>query len=1074
MKIGRTSENDLVLHDHGVSRRHARITARDGRYFAEDVGSANGTQLNGQLLSGEKQLRDGDRITVGPVEFTFVWMPPEDDDDVTRPIRRALAPPNAKVSPQGVEQASLAEIEAAPTSFQQSMPAMARPASAPRPGMAVPAAKGGATPAMPMPAATPKRPSAPDLPAVSAPAPVAAAPARTPQGPVLGASAPGTAAPPKPPAGPPVLGAPSPAAAPVRAPVQGASAPGAATSPRPPAGPPGLGASAPGAATPPKTPSGPPALGASASAASGKVPAAPPVLGASASGAPARTPAGPPVLGPSVPGAGAPAKAPGGPPALSASTANKASGASASVRASGPGLAAVGASGPGRSSAPGTASEPAHITALELPAAGTPASTGAAHVAPPAPEKVAAPVPAKQNAVPNLPGVGAPALNRPSLGLGAARASAAPGARGGAASSPGLPLMTPPGLMAPPPPARPSVVPPPVDLAPVVPDEPEERTLMAISTVDSPVPAAAPPPVLPLPELDEPEERTLMAISTVDSPVSAAPPPVLPLLELDEPEERTLMAISTVDSPVPAAPPPVLPPPELDEPEERTLMAIPATPEAPPLEKALPPQDASPALLPPVMEEPEERTVLDLRPITPVRPLVAPPVRVVSAPSAISSSEPSTFVGQDDDLSSAPEETRASGTFTGQVAPGTAAPAVAPPPAWSPPVPPPSPEPVTFVGRERAAPAPTLEPGPLPGEPPLPAHAPAPNGEGGALQPVPADREDSFVQPVPNGPVTVVAKVEPSSAADKARRRRQLARSLQGQLVLFWQRQSLPKRIGFASLAAVVVLGVVTLLVALVSPTAIRLPGREPSKLGMEPVTDSFGLGEDVRWVHVDDKLFDFRFVSPTRAVAVLHYQASNIARDEVNLSLNGVSLGWVPPDTAQTAERELEQILPPSLLRRNANNQLLFDNALNPPGRDPWRIWNLRLEIIPVPEASPEQLILSAREAAKAGARFYELKDVGAENLFKAWREYRAAWITLEALDEKPELYEDVRERIAQISTELDHRCSQLMMQFQRAVQFRSRRDAVATLEDVRRRFPTAEHRCHNLAQEKAYEHEL
>nr|WP_255428436.1 FHA domain-containing protein [Corallococcus sp. AB038B] len=1026
VKIGRTSENDLVLHDHGVSRRHARITARDGRYFAADVGSANGTQLNGQPLAGEKQLRDGDRITVGPVEFTFVWMPPEDDDDVTRPIRRVLAPPHANVSPQGLGQASLAEIEAAPTSYQQSMPAMARPASPPRPGMAVPAAKGGATPAMPVPAATPKRPSAPDLPAVTAPAPGAAAQVRPPPGPALSASAPGAAAPPKPSAGPPVLGASSPASAAPARPAPGAPVQGAAVT---------------GAATPPRPPPGPPALGASASAASGKVPAAPPVLGPSAPGAtaPARTPAGPPVLGPAASGAGAPAKAPAGPPVLSAPAVNKAPGPSASVRASGPGLSAVGASGPGRSSALEAAPAPSHPTALEHPAAGVPASTATSSqgkAAASAPAEPAAP--AKRNGVANLPGVGAPALNRPSLGLGAARASAAPVSRGAAASAPGLPLMSPPGLMAPPPPARPSVVPPPVDLAPVVPDEPEERTLMAIPTADAP--AAALSPVLPLPELDEPEERTLMAISTVDSLVPAVvPPPVLSL-------------------------------PELDEPEERTLMAIPATPEAPPLEESAPPPAALPALPPPMMEEPEERTVLDLRPITPVSPLVAPPVRVASAPvPAPDSSEPSTFVGQDDDLYAAPEETRASGTFTGQVAPAP----VAPPPASSPPVPPPSPEPVTFVGRDRAAPAPTLDPGPLPGEFPL-APVPSADVEGDATQPVPADLEDSFVQPVPNGPVTVVAKVEPSSAADKARQRRQLGKSLQGRFILFWKRQSLPKRIAFASLAGVAVLCVVTLLVALAVPTAIRLPGSEPFKLGMEPVTDSFGLGDGVRWVHADDKLFDFRFVSPTRAVAVLHYQASSIARDEVNLSLNGVSLGWVPPDTAQTAERELEQILPPSLLRRNANNQILFDNALNPPGRDPWRIWNLRLEIIPVPEAPPDQLVASAREAATAGARFYELKDVGAENLFKAWREYRAAWITLEALDDKPELYEDVRERIAQISMELDHRCSQLMMQFQRAVQFRSRRDAVATLEDVRRRFPTAEHRCHNLAQEKAYEHEL
>ncbi|MGE6762193.1 FHA domain-containing protein [Corallococcus interemptor] len=884
--IGRTSENDLVLHDHGVSRRHARITAKGGRYFAEDVGSANGTQLNGQPLAGEKQLRDGDRITVGPVEFTFVWVAPEDDDDVTRPIRRVLAPPNARVSPQGLEQASLAEIEAAPTSYQQSMPAMARPA------------------------APPQRSSVPDLPPVQTPA--------------------------RAPAGPPVLAPPN-GAAPARP------------------GPPVLEASAPGRASA----AGLPAMGASAS---NKAATTPPVPGATAQGR-SSAPGLPAVAAPPAnkPGQGAAPNLVSGPPVLDATA--KAPGASA-VRPSGPGLPTLG----------GPAPAPAPITALEMPVVEAPAAQ-----APAAPEK--------RKGVASLPEAGAPALNRPSLGHAAARA---------AAPVPGLPVMTPPGLMAPPPPARPSAPPAVVDLTPVLPDEPEERTLMAIPSVDSLGPPSAPALLLPIPDLDEPEERT--------------------------------------------------------------LMAIPATPEAPPV------PEAPPALLPPSMEEPEERTVLDLRPITPVSPLVAPPVRIaIAVPPAPAqdSQEPSTFVGQDD-LSSAPEETRASGTFAG---PAAIPPALVPAPAWSPPVPPPSPEPATFVGdRERAQDASTLDAGLLLEEMALLAPASPPAADGDVLSSPP---------PAPNGPVTVVAKVEPS-AASKARQRRQLAKTLQGKFILLWQRQSLPRRIGFASLAVVGALVLVTLLVALVAPSAIRLPGREPSTLGMDPVADSFGLGEGVRWTHADDKLFDFRFVSPTRAVAVLHYQASNIARDEVNLSLNGVSLGWVPPDTAQTAERELEQVLPPSLLRRNANNQLLFDNALNPPGRDPWRIWNLRLEIIPVPELPPDQLVSSARESVRAGARFYELKDVGAENLFKAWREYRAAWITLEALDEKPELYDDVRERIAQISTELDHRCGQLMMQFQRAVQFRSRRDAVATLEDVRRRFPTAEHRCHNLALEKAYEHEL
>ncbi|WP_208719073.1 hypothetical protein, partial [Corallococcus sicarius] len=590
--------------------------------------------------------------------------------------------------------------------------------------------------------------------------------------------------------------------------------------------------------------------------------------------------------------------------------------------------------------------------------------------------------------------------------------------------APGLPVLSPPGLMPPPPAARaapfPPLVVPPASLSPVDPDEPEERTLMAISAVDLPEP------------------------TFTGAPAVAAE---LPLVDSDEPEERTQMAISAVDLPEPAF-------------------------TAPPAEAAEPPFGES--------DEPEEHTVLDLRPLARVSPLVAPPVlHGASAPRAVASAaagseEPPTFVGKDADLSPAPPvEAPEPPTFVGKDVPG-AAPAVAPPPPPSAPVAPLEPEPATFAAQDPrgvAEPPPALDPGLLLGEADLlAAHSPA---DANATESGPADL-DASAEPVRSGPVTVVAKVEPSSAADEARRRRRLARSLGGQVVLFWQRQSLPRRIGYASLTGLVLLAAVVGLLSVVSPTSLGLPGREPSKLGLSPVTDSFGLGERVLWTHVDDKAFDFRFMSPTRAVAVLHYQASNISKDEVNLSLNGVSLGWVPPDTAQTAERELEQVLPPGLLRRNENNQLLFDNALNPPGRETWRIWNLRLEIIPVPELPPDQLIASARESVKAGARFYELRDVGAENLFKAWREYRSAWITLEALDDKPDLYEDVRERIAQISTELDHRCGQLMLEFQRAVQYRSRRDAVATLEDVRRRFPTTEHRCHNLALEKAYEHEL
>ena len=62
--IGRDPGNDLVLDSPVVSRRHAVLQLRDGAYWLRDLGSTNGTVVNGQLIS-ETALRDGDIIRIG-------------------------------------------------------------------------------------------------------------------------------------------------------------------------------------------------------------------------------------------------------------------------------------------------------------------------------------------------------------------------------------------------------------------------------------------------------------------------------------------------------------------------------------------------------------------------------------------------------------------------------------------------------------------------------------------------------------------------------------------------------------------------------------------------------------------------------------------------------------------------------------------------------------------------------------------------------------------------------------------------------------------------------------------------
>src|SRR5512139_1263164 len=64
LTIGRNLDCTIVLEDRQVSRVHARILWREDHYEIEDLGSKNGTHLNGQDVIGIQPLRDGDEIQI--------------------------------------------------------------------------------------------------------------------------------------------------------------------------------------------------------------------------------------------------------------------------------------------------------------------------------------------------------------------------------------------------------------------------------------------------------------------------------------------------------------------------------------------------------------------------------------------------------------------------------------------------------------------------------------------------------------------------------------------------------------------------------------------------------------------------------------------------------------------------------------------------------------------------------------------------------------------------------------------------------------------------------------------------
>src|ERR1700683_5471629 len=65
ISVGRIQGNDLVLSKGNVSKHHARLLSRDGRFIVTDLKSTNGTYVNGRKTSQATIVREGDKIYVG-------------------------------------------------------------------------------------------------------------------------------------------------------------------------------------------------------------------------------------------------------------------------------------------------------------------------------------------------------------------------------------------------------------------------------------------------------------------------------------------------------------------------------------------------------------------------------------------------------------------------------------------------------------------------------------------------------------------------------------------------------------------------------------------------------------------------------------------------------------------------------------------------------------------------------------------------------------------------------------------------------------------------------------------------
>ena len=96
--IGRDAANGIQINDAEISRRHARLQFQGGKYVIEDLGSTNGTHINGQRLSAPYVLKAGDVVSFGE-GIVLAYESSDFDPAATLASPRSARPPRQSAPP---------------------------------------------------------------------------------------------------------------------------------------------------------------------------------------------------------------------------------------------------------------------------------------------------------------------------------------------------------------------------------------------------------------------------------------------------------------------------------------------------------------------------------------------------------------------------------------------------------------------------------------------------------------------------------------------------------------------------------------------------------------------------------------------------------------------------------------------------------------------------------------------------------------------------------------------------------------------------------------------------------------
>lgn len=98
IRMGREKDNAIVVADQKTSRHHASLTPIETTYIITDLGSANGTYVNGVLIAQPTRLKDNDRVSIGDTTFLYTFSQP-DPATLERPLPPVPPSPPQPIAP---------------------------------------------------------------------------------------------------------------------------------------------------------------------------------------------------------------------------------------------------------------------------------------------------------------------------------------------------------------------------------------------------------------------------------------------------------------------------------------------------------------------------------------------------------------------------------------------------------------------------------------------------------------------------------------------------------------------------------------------------------------------------------------------------------------------------------------------------------------------------------------------------------------------------------------------------------------------------------------------------------------